>query len=101
MLNRQKKIDQHCRFLEENTAFRWAKSPISKDQLEEINLTRNTFAHDEMLGSTWPLQNEDHFRKIPVPAFADKLHLAVLKGKERSPEVPVALRVTRENSDLT
>jgi hypothetical protein len=90
-------FDHHCRFLEENTAFRWANSPVSKDQLEEINLTRNTFAHDEMLGSTWPLQTEHHFRKNPVAAFGDKPHLAALKGKERDPEFPVALKVTREN----
>ena len=90
-------FDHHCRFLEDETGFRWANSPVSRGQIEEINLTRNTFVHDEMLGSTWPLQMEHHFRKNPVPAFADKLHLAALKGAEGKPDVPVALKVTREN----
>jgi hypothetical protein len=86
-----------CRFLEEKTSFRWTNSPVSRGQIEEINLSRNDFAHDPMLGSTWPFQSEKHFREYPVSTFADKLHLAAVMEERDKPEVPIALKVTREN----
>ena len=45
-------FDHHCRFLEENTLFCWANSPVPRGQIEQINLSRNDFAHDSILGST-------------------------------------------------
>jgi hypothetical protein len=70
---------------------------VSKTQIEEIILTRNAFEHNEMLGSTLPLQTEQHFSKNPVPAFADERHLAILMGVDGKPEFPVPLKVTRDN----
>jgi hypothetical protein len=90
-------FDRHCRFLEEQTSFRWTNSPVPRDRIEEINLSRNDFTHDPMLGSTWPRQSEPHFRKYPVSGFADKLHLAAMMEEGDKPEFPIALRVTREN----
>jgi hypothetical protein len=90
-------FDQHCRFLEENTPFCWANSPVPRDHIEQINLSRNDFVHHSMIGSTWTCQSEKHFRKYPVSAFADKLHLAAMTGEGSKPEFPVPLKVTREN----
>jgi hypothetical protein len=90
-------FDHHCRFLEEDTLFRWTNSPVPKDRIEEINLSRNDFAHDPMIGNTWPYQSDEHFRKYPVSAFADKLDLAVMTAEGDKPEFPIRLKVTREN----
>ena len=90
-------FDQYCRFLEKNTPFRWAASPVPKERLEEINLSRNDFVHDPMIDSTSPRQSKKHFRKYPVSAFADELYLAAMKGEKDKPEFPVGLKVTREN----
>jgi hypothetical protein len=89
-------FEKYCRFLEEHTSFRWADSPVSRDRLEQINLSRNDFVHDPTIGSVWPFQSEAHFRKYPTSAFADRLHLAAMsEGGE--PDFPVALKVTHEN----
>ena len=90
-------FDHHCRFLEENTAFRWVNSPVPRGPIEQINLSRNDFAHNSMIGTAWTSQSEEHFRKYPVSAFADKLHLAALTGGAGEPECSVFLKVTREN----
>lgn len=90
-------FDHYCRFLENNTAFRWENSPVSKGQIEQISLSRNDFIHDPMIDNTWPEQCEQHFKKYPVSAFADKLHLAAMTGERDKPEFPIALKVTREN----
>ena len=90
-------FDQHCRFLEENTPFRWTNSPVPRGRLEEINLSRNDFTHDPTIGSTWPFQSEAHFRKYPVSGFVDTLHFAVMTEETGVPDSPMPLKVTREN----
>jgi len=90
-------FEKYCAFLTGNTPFEWARSPVSHDQIEQINLSRNDFVHDPTMGGTWPRQSERHFQKHPVSAFADELDLAALVHENGKPELPVALRVTREN----
>jgi hypothetical protein len=68
---RESWFDRYCRFLECNTRFHWENSPVRRSHLEEINLSRNDFTHNDRLGSTWPLQSQAHlkntrFRVLPM-----------------------------------
>src|SRR5437868_3189862 len=56
-------FDKHCGFLEEHTPFRWSNAPVTREQIEQINLSRNDFEHDSMLSSVWPSQSREHFQK--------------------------------------
>lgn len=89
-------FDRHCRFLEEHTPFCWTNSPVSSDQIEQINLSRNDISHDAMIDRTYPQQSEKHFRKYPVSRFAEEWQIKALSGEEGKPEFPLTLYVTRE-----
>jgi len=95
--------EKYCAFLTQETAFTWLNCPAARDQIEQINLSRNDFTHDPELGGTFPVQSDTHLRKYPVSAFADKLSLrvaldaAALFTCTGDPAFPAELRVTREN----
>ena len=84
---------KYCLFLEAQTPFKWAASPIGFDRIEQINLCRNDVAHDPNIDSTRPSQSENHFRKYPVSRFSDEFQMATEDGM---PEVPLWLSVTRK-----
>src|SRR5882757_7966219 len=65
----------YCRILVATTGFRWDESPVTYDDLEQINLTRNNFAHDTIIGSVSPVQDERHFRKHRCSVFAEPVSL--------------------------
>ena len=85
-----------------HTTFRWEGSPVSRDQIEQINLCRNDFIHDsesEIDGSQ-PRQSEDHFQKHPSSPFNDPLDRAVRMAfakanAEEWHETPGLLTVSR------
>jgi hypothetical protein len=87
------------RFLEAQTTFRWSAAPITRTQLEQINLTRNDIAHDPRIDNTLPMQSHDHFEKYPISAFADAVWLSAMMrvGKHGKPGFPIAIHVSREN----
>jgi hypothetical protein len=89
-------FDRHCRFLEEHTQFSWTKSPVAKDQLEQVVLSRNDIVHDPMIDRTQPPQSEEHFRKYPVPRFADGWYIEAMSGEDGKPQSPLFLSVTCE-----
>jgi hypothetical protein len=89
-------FDRHCRFLEENTPFCWTNSPVSRDQIEQINLSRNDILHDPMIDRTQPPQSEEHFRKYPVSRFAEEWQIEAMSGEEDKPQFPLTLDITRE-----
>ena len=105
-------FEKYCAFLTQETAFKWLNCPVARNQIEQINLSRNDFAHDPELGGTFPVQTDTHFRKYPVSAFADELSLGVALDAAalftltdasttrkhcNGPAFPVQLRITREN----
>jgi hypothetical protein len=89
-------FQKYCAFLEDKTSIDWRRSPISRDQIEQVILTRNDLVHDWMIGATSPRQSEEHFGKHPASAFADELGIAESLAEGRTPELPLPLKVTRE-----
>ena len=93
-------FDRDCKFLEENTSFRWDDSPVTRDQIEQINLCRNSFMHDPAIDRSQPVKDQRHFEKYQVSRFDDCLDRAVrdaftqLSGED-SPNVPGPLTVNR------
>jgi hypothetical protein len=61
------------------TTFRWEGSPVSRDQIGQINLCRNDFIHDSLseIDSGQPMQSAGHFQKHPFSPFSDPLDRAV------------------------
>ena len=85
-----------CKTLSENTGFDWATCPVTYDQIEQINLSRNDFTHDPDIDSDQPRQSEHHYEKHPRSRFRDQLEgvvIAAVDGKE--PDYPISLRVTK------
>jgi len=70
-------FDCYCRYLEENTSFRWPNSPVTRDRIEQINLCRNDFIHDDGIDSGQPKKSEHHAKRHPVSPFDDELDRAV------------------------
>lgn len=95
-------FDYYCRCLERTTTFRWADSPISRDQIEQINLCRNDFMHDPGIDSGQPKKSETHFDKHPLSRFDDRLERAVeiaiaqANGEVSPPSAPGSLTVSRQ-----
>ncbi|MGA2712033.1 MAG: hypothetical protein ABSG41_02920 [Bryobacteraceae bacterium] len=83
------------------TTFRWEDSPVSRNCIEQINLCRNGFIHDESeIDSSQPRQSEDHFKKQPASPFVDRLDRAVRMAfaqanAEEWRETPGLLTVSR------
>jgi hypothetical protein len=66
------------KLLLDRTTFRWEDSPVSRNWIEQINLCRNDFFHDESeIDSGQPRQSADHFQKQPASPFSDPLDRAV------------------------
>src|ERR1035437_125450 len=87
----------YCDFLTQNTPFEWARSPVTYDQIEQINLSRNDCSHDPDIDTKQPAQSHKHFEKYPRSRFSDKLERAIrtaMDGKE--PDYPISLRVTKQ-----
>jgi hypothetical protein len=76
-------FDYYCRFLEVHTKFRWAESPVPRDRLEQINLSRNDFMHDPEIDSNQPRKSRSHSEKHPLSRFDDPLERAILAAMER------------------
>ncbi len=89
-------FDRLCRFLEENTPFCWTNSPVSRDQLEQINLSRNDISHDPMIDRTQPPQSKEHFRRYPVSRFAEEWQIEAMSGEAGKPQFLLTLAITRE-----
>jgi len=93
-------FDRYCCFLEENTSFRWADSPLARDLIEQINLCRNDFQHDPEIDGSQPQKDLRHFEKHPRSRFDDPLERAVktayaqVNGEEPR-DTPGSLTVTR------
>lgn len=83
-------------FLEDRTSFTWSASPVHRDQLEQINLTRNDAAHNPHIDRAWTMQSDDHWRKYAVSAFADPIWVKAMSFGDNKPVCPVPLLVTRE-----
>lgn len=86
----------YCAALETKTAFNWTKSPVSYKHLEQINLSRNDFTHDSILGRIRSRQTEKHFAKYPDSAFADESEVAYFAASGEENDEPWSLNVTRE-----
>lgn len=89
-------FEKYIHFLEQRTRFNWVDSPVTRDRIEQINLSRNDVIHDPDIESTWPTQSEDHFRKYPVSRFAEDWELAMVTPNGGNPEFPLRLNVTRD-----
>lgn len=79
-------------FLQER-GFEWTKSPVQRDRLEQINLTRNDINHDTGFDIP-PTRTKEHIRKHPVPMFADENEMLMLAGSD---ELPIYIKVARDN----
>ena len=93
-------FDYYCRYLEDNTSFRWNNSPVPRDQIEQINLCRNDFLHDPDIDGNQPKQSVSHFEKHPLSRFNDGVERAVVKAiaqvnGEEFEATPGSLSVTR------
>jgi hypothetical protein len=76
--------------------FAWARSPVSKAELEDITETRNAFMHDEQLDERRVHQDDAHFKANKHSAFSD-LRWAGAYGDEEFWDNPQPLVVTRDN----
>lgn len=85
---------KYCFFLEQHTRFEWARSPVPLDRIEQINLSRDDVTHDPHIYSATAHRTEAHFRKHPIPLFADELEVAMLAGEDGP---PLIIKVTRQN----
>ena len=84
-------------FLTQNTPFEWARSPVTYNQIEQINLSRNDCSHDPDIDSKQPAQSQKHFKKHPRSRFSDELERAILTAMDgREPDFPISLRVTKQ-----
>ena len=88
-------FDHHCRFLKENTPFCWTNSPVSRDQIEQINLSRIDISHDPTIDRIQPRQSEKHFRKYPLSRFAEEWEIEAMSGEEGRPQFPLTLDIRR------
>jgi hypothetical protein len=95
--SRESWFDRHCRFLEENTAFCWANSPVARDRIEQINLSRNDIVHHPVIDLIRPRQSDAHFGKYPASRFVEEWEIQAMSGPEGKPEFPLTIDVTREN----
>ena len=66
----------------------WTNSPGSRDQIEQINLSRNDISHDPMIDRTQPRQNEKHFHKYPVSRFAPEWEIRQCLERKVNPNFP-------------
>jgi len=83
-------------FLTQRTTFTWEGSPVTYNQLEQINLSRNDYSHDPAIDSDQPIQSEDHFEKHPRSRFIDELEKVILTAKDgKEPDFPISLSVTK------
>jgi hypothetical protein len=90
-------FDLHCRFLVENTPFRWENSPVSIDRIEQINLARNDISHGFAIDNVRPKQSERHFRRYPISRFADEWEVQVFSKEDgMESEFPLTINITRE-----
>ena len=87
-------FEVYSRFLTKNTPLFWSQSPIPFERLEQINLTRNDATHDWRIETARPHRTDSHIRKHPVSIFADEWEVEMLEGSD---ELPLQIRVTREN----
>lgn len=90
-------LDRYSRFLEANTEFSWLPSPVDRARVEQLNLARNDFMHDEDIDADTPYQSEYHFEKYAVSRFTDMLHRAVVAAIDGcEPDFPMPLSVNRQ-----
>jgi hypothetical protein len=87
---------KYCDNLEGRTAFTWANSPVTFSQLEQINLSRNDFAHDPMLGQIRSRQDPNHFKRYPTPVFAEEFEVAYFTTIGEANDEPWSLNVAKE-----
>jgi hypothetical protein len=87
-------LSTYCAFLQEATGFSWHKSPVPLSQLEQIVLTRNDSIHDPVIDRACANRSESHYKKYPLPKFADELEVLMLEGSD---EPPLMINVTRQN----
>jgi hypothetical protein len=87
---------RYCDFLTQRTSFEWARSPVSHNQIEQINLSRNDCAHALDIDGEQPAQSQEHFKKHPRSRFSDELERAIRTAMDgREPDFPISLSVTK------
>ena len=87
----------YCNFLIDRTKFEWARSSVTFERIEQINLSRNDLNHhDQMICVTQPRQSEQHFEKYPVSRFAREWEIDAFSGEEDKPQSPLTIDITRE-----
>jgi hypothetical protein len=89
-------FDRFCHFLEEHTTLSWTNSPVSRDQIEQINLSRNDISHHPVIDRIQPRQTDYHFGKYPMSRFAAEWDIKVMSGEQGKPEFPLILDITSE-----
>jgi hypothetical protein len=90
-------FEKYENFLVDALGFRWDRSPVDRGLIEQLNLSRNDGTHDPVIETTWPKQNEAHFRKYPTSFFADEMEQAALAPEAGStPDFPSSIHVTSE-----
>jgi hypothetical protein len=87
----------YCEFLKTSTPFEWGSCPVTYDQIEQINLSRNDITHDRMIDRTRPRQSEKHFSKYPTSRFAQAWEVEMLSWGDRMPAFPPTIDITQEN----
>ncbi len=91
-------FDRLCNFLEQKTQFKWKASPVCREQIEQINLSRNDSHHHDDIGIIRPRQSDRHFAKYPVSRFAEEWERKMFsQGKDDMPIFPLTINITREN----
>jgi hypothetical protein len=84
----------------DRTTFCWQASPVSRDRIEQINLSRDDFMHYLGIDSCQPRKSKQHFDKHPLSRFDDHLEraieMAIAQAKgEDPPNTPGSLTVDR------
>jgi len=74
---KQSWFEFYCHILEHRTSFRWAVSPVPRDQIEQIILSRSDFMHDPAIDDSQPVKGGTHFKKYPQSRFDDPVERAV------------------------